>query len=303
MKQLKNFAGMKGALAEREPSRIVVVPVPYDKTSTWIKGADNGPFAILEASIALELYDIETDYEVYTKGIHTAGLLPVKSDPPDEMICSVENEVAELISKKKFPVILGGEHSVTIGSVSAHAAVTEDLCVLQLDAHADLRDEYEGSRFNHACVTSRLKEKCSVVQVGIRSMDISEKEKVDPENIFFARDIVRNNNWAESVVDRLSANVYVTIDLDVFDPGIMPSTGTPEPGGLSWYDVTGLLRRVSETKNIVGFDCVELCPDSHNKAPDFLAAKLVYKLLGYVFKNKMRCEVRGDINPSEIGDG
>jgi agmatinase len=156
--------------------------------------------------------------------------------------------------------------------------------VLQLDAHSDLRDEYEGSRYNHACVMARVKEICPVVQVGVRSMCVEEKEKINPESTFFAKDIVNNDEWIGRVLDRLSLNVYVTIDLDVFDPSIMPSTGTPEPGGLAWYPVMRLLRSLTENKNVVGFDVVELCPTEQNKAPDFLAAKLVYKFLSYIFK-------------------
>ena len=158
------------------------------------------------------------------------------------------------------------------------------MTVLQLDAHADLRDEYDGSKFNHACVMARIKELCPAVQVGIRSMDISEKESIDPDKTFFAKDIVDTADWIQNVISLLSDNVYVTIDLDVFDPSIVPSTGTPEPGGLGWYEVLSLLKNLSSAKNIVGFDVVELCPNENNKAPDFLAAKLIYKFLSYNFR-------------------
>jgi agmatinase len=158
------------------------------------------------------------------------------------------------------------------------------MTVLQLDAHSDLRDEYEGSKYNHACVMARISELCPIVQVGIRSMDSSEKKALDTSRITFAREILTNKNWTDDVLSKLSQNVYITIDLDVFDPSIMPSTGTPEPGGLLWYDVLELMRTVFENRNVVGFDVVELCPDERNKAPDFLAAKLIYKLLSYKFR-------------------
>jgi len=291
MGQHKVFAGLNKEFTAWDTARVAVLPVPYDKTSTWIKGADKGPFAILGASGALEFYDIETDSEVYLQGIHTCFPL-VPNRKPEKMVREIKEKVGELIGSGKFIVILGGEHSVSIGSIEAFYDKFEDLSVLQLDAHSDLRDEYEGSKYNHACVAARIKEICPVVQVGIRSMSVEEKDKIVPGNIFYAKDIVarreargeRREDWVDEVISRLSDNVYVTIDLDVFDPAVMPSTGTPEPGGLSWYDVTGLLRKVAEKKNIVGFDCVELCPNKMNKAPDFLAAKLVYKFLSYIFK-------------------
>jgi len=293
MEPYKNFAGLEGELAGFERSAVVILPISYDYTSTWIKGADRGPFSFLEASGALEYYDIETDFEVYKKGIHTAEPLVIDT-PPEDMVQKVEKRTRDLIDAGKFIVGVGGEHSVSIGLIKAHALRFGDISVLQLDAHSDLRDEYEGSRYNHACVMARVLEICPVVQVGIRSMDADEKSRVDAGNIFFARDIAgRGDNiagstypgWVENVIKRLNDNVFVTIDLDVFDPSIMPATGTPEPGGLSWYDVTGLLRAVSEKKKVIGFDCMELCPDQAMKYADFTAAKLVYKFLSYIFKN------------------
>jgi agmatinase len=181
-------------------------------------------------------------------------------------------------------VVIGGEHSVSIGSIKTYAEHFANLTVLQLDAHADLREKYNGSKYNHACVMARAKELCPIVQVGIRSMDYSEKESIDPSRTFFAKDIYNNTDWIKKVISKLSDKVYITIDVDVFDPSIMPSTGTPEPGGLLWYDVIGFLKSVFEKKDVVGFDVAELCPDTKNKAPDFLAAKLIYKLLSYKFE-------------------
>lgn len=284
MKGYSSFAGLEKPFTEWDKSEIAVLPVPYDKTSTWIKGADKGPFALIEASRALEFYDIETDFEVYKRGIYTSCPLRCESSP-GKMVSRVQTKVRELINSGKFVAILGGEHSVSIGAVKAHKEKFKNVCVLQLDAHADLRERYEGSKYNHACVMARIKEICPAVQVGVRSMCVCEKSAVETENIFFARDIHNNNDWMDKAIDRIRTNVYVTIDVDVFDPSVMPSTGTPEPGGLLWYQVIGFLRKVAEQKNIVGFDIVELCPDKRNKAPDFMAAKLVYKLLSYIWKN------------------
>lgn len=280
MEQKAHFGDLPEKYSALEHAGIVMVPVPYDRTSTWLKGADKGPAAIIEASAHMELYDIETDSEVYKKGIFTAE--PVDGpELPEDMVEMVAEQVRKHLENGKFVVVMGGEHSVSIGSVRAQVANNADITVLQLDAHSDLRDEYEGSKYNHACVMARIMELCPIVQVGIRSMDSSEKQALDKNRVIFAQDVLTNNNWTEKVLSKLPENVYLTIDLDVFDPSIMPSTGTPEPGGLLWYDVLGLLRTVFENRNVAGFDVVELCPDERNKAPDFLAAKLIYKLLSY----------------------
>ena len=282
MKEVINFGYLPEEYSDPENAEIVIIPVAYDGTSTWIKGADKGPTAIIEASANMELYDIETDSEVYRKGIYTEDSI-TKEITPTEMINTVNGTVQYYLEKNKFTVVIGGEHSVSIGSIKAHAEHYANLTVLQLDAHADLREEYNGSIYNHACVMTRIKEFCPIVQVGIRSMDSPEKESMDKNRTFFAKDIYNNTDWIKKVISILSDNVYITIDLDVFDPSIMPSTGTPEPGGLRWYDVLELLKAVSNKNNVVGFDVVELCPDDRNKAPDFMAAKLIYKLLSYKF--------------------
>jgi agmatinase len=283
MRQTANFGDLPDEYSTLENAGIVVIPVPYDNTSTWIKGADLGPAAIIEASAHMELYDIETDSEVYKKGIFTAESVDGQ-ELPENMVKRVAEQIRRYLRDNKFVVVLGGEHSVSIGSVRAHIENSAEMTVLQLDAHSDLRDEYEGSKFNHACVMARLTELCPIVQVGIRSMDSSEKKALDPNRVISAREISSNKNWIEKVLSKLSQNVYITIDLDVFDPSIMPSTGTPEPGGLLWYDVLDLMRNVFENRNVIGFDVVELCPNERNKAPDFLAAKLIYKLLSYKFR-------------------
>lgn len=267
-----------------DDSRIVVLPVPYDGTSTWGKGADKGPDAIIEASANMELYDIETDSEVYKRGIHTAE--PVtENESPEKMARAVQERIKDLLDRDKFVVTVGGEHSVSIGAFEAHASHFRDISILQLDAHADLREEYMGSRYNHACVMSRARELCPIVQAGIRSMDISEKPSIQKGRIFFPEYILNSKcKWIDEVVSVLTPKVYITIDLDVFDISIMPATGTPEPGGLSWYDVLALLKRIAGKREIVGFDVVELCPSESSKPYDFLAAKLIYKLLSYKFE-------------------
>jgi len=200
------------------------------------------------------------------------------------MAKAVEKRINNFIEENKFVVLLGGEHSVSIGSIIAHSKRYKDLGVLQLDAHTDLRDSYNGSKYNHACVMARAKEFCPIVQVGIRSMDVSEKKALNKKTVFFAQDIKKNKHWIEDVVKTLPAKVYLTLDLDVLDPSVMPSTGTPEPGGLYWYEVLKLLKKVIEKKELVGFDIVELCPNKYDKAPDFLAAKIIYKILSYKYK-------------------
>jgi agmatinase len=277
---------MGDEFSARENSEIVILPVPYDGTSTWVKGADKGPFALLEASSELELYDVETCGEVYRNGIFTHPPVEVAGIEPCEMVKKVKAVTSGLIDEGKFVVTIGGEHSVSTGPITAHSEKFDNMCVLQLDAHADLRKEYKGSPYNHACVMARVKEICPFVQVGIRSMSAEEAAVMTREDVFFAHEIKNSPDWISRVVDRLGLNVYVSIDLDVFDPAFLPSTGTPQPGGLDWFQVTSLLKAVSESKNIVGFDVVELCPHPSEKSSDMLAASLVYKTLNYVFMNR-----------------
>jgi agmatinase len=279
----KNFADVPKGFEEYKTSRVVVLPVPYDETSTWMKGADRGPDAIIDASYNMYLYDIDTDSEVYAIGIHTDDPVDEKSSP-EAMVEAVRTRVARHLAAEKFVVILGGEHSVTVGAVQAHAERYADMSVLQLDAHADFQEEFHGSRYNHACVMARVRETCPVVQVGIRSLDSAERDAADPERLFLAEDIQGSPEWMDRVVSLLSDSVYVTIDLDAFDISIMPATGTPEPGGLLWYEVITLLKKVMNEKKIVGFDVVELCPNPYARQCDYLAAKLVYRLLSYIFK-------------------
>lgn len=278
-----NFGGLPPQYSELANSKVVLVPVPYDGTSTWIKGADKGPEAIIRASANMEVYDIETDSQVYQQGIFTDAPVAGGASSPEQMVEAVRGKVQGHLANGKFVVVVGGEHSVSIGAIQAHVHQFPGISVLQLDAHSDLRQEYEGSRNNHACVMARAREMCPIVQVGIRSMDISETKGLQRDRIFFAEDIHDSTAWIDQVVAKLAEQVYITIDLDVFDPSIMPSTGTPEPGGLRWYDVLALMRAVCSRKKVVGLDVVEMCPVANQWAPDFLAAKLIYKILSYKF--------------------
>ncbi|MCX5803785.1 MAG: agmatinase [Proteobacteria bacterium] len=281
-----SFCGLPNNNTDYAQASTVILPIPFDKTSTWLKGADKGPAAIIEASRYLELYDIETDSEVFRKGIFTAK--PIHSASSSVLIEKTDSAVASYLKDNKLVVTLGGEHSVSIGVIKSYAKYYKDLSILHLDAHADSRDSYQGTRYNHACVITRVREFTkNIVSVGIRSMDVSELSGVDNKKIFLAHKIHDSDKWINNAVSLLTDSVYITIDLDVFDPGIMPSTGTPEPGGLGWYQVMKLLFAVSKSKRIVGFDVVELCP-SNSKAPDFLAAKLIYTLLSYIDVDKPR---------------
>ncbi|MDD4384508.1 MAG: agmatinase [Bacteroidales bacterium] len=277
-----HFGDIPEEFCNKEKSKIVILPIPYDGTSTWVKGSDKGPEALLDASANMELYDIETDTEVYLQGIYTAPVIK-ENKSPEAMVAASEKEAAKYLAQGKFLVSIGGEHSVSIGPITAHAKKYANLSVLQIDAHTDLRDSYEGSKNNHACVMARAQDLCPIVQVGIRSMDVGEKDRLNPNRVFWAHTITDNEQWMDKAIDLLTEDVYLTIDLDGFDPSILPSTGTPEPGGLQWYPTLKFLRKLIERKNLVGFDIVELCPNPDEKSSDFLATKLLYKILSYKF--------------------
>ncbi|MBC8424639.1 agmatinase [bacterium] len=256
------------------------MPIPYDGTATWQKGAAAGPEAILAASAHMELYCLETDSEPWRRGIATLEPLAGFSSP-EEMVSSVREAAAGLLDEERILVGLGGEHSVSIGLIQAHAGFHENLTVLQLDAHADTRDRYEGSRFNHACVMARAAEVAATVAVGVRSLDASEVAGLDRDRVFFAHEF-STAETTRAVLDLLDGPVYVTIDLDVLDPAEMPATGTPEPGGLRYREVLDLLAEVCRRKHVVGLDVCELMPLAGNRAPDYLAARLVYQLMAHL---------------------
>ncbi|WP_314306144.1 agmatinase [Capnocytophaga gingivalis] len=278
------YAGIPAENATYENSKVVLVTVPYDGTSTWGKGADKGPELFLDASENMELYDIETDTEPYLQGVYMAGEVSEKSSP-EKMVEAVYQKTKELVKdREKLFTLIGGEHSVSIGSIRAVGEEYHNLTILQLDAHTDLRPEYHGSKNNHACAVFEANQKHKLVQVGIRSMDAEEKQYLPHKRVFFAHEIAKNDNWIKDVLDKVSGNVYITIDLDAFDPSIAPSTGTPEPGGLQWYPTLKLLKKVFKKCNVVAFDIVELMDSPQAKPTAFLAAKLYYKMLAYYHK-------------------
>ncbi|MBS9464034.1 agmatinase [Flagellimonas sp. 389] len=297
MESKGTYAGIPEEYAISDKSKVVLIPVAYDGTSTWGKGADDGPRAFLEASENMELYDIETDSEVYREGIYLVETLE-GFDSPDTMVETVHKIVKEYVSRKKIVTMVGGEHSVSIGAIRAFNETYQGLTVLQIDAHADLRKEYNGSRYNHACALYEASQTTNLVQVGIRSMDISEVTVMNRDNVFFAHEMVTDDFWMDNVLDLMTENVYITFDLDALDPSILPSTGTPEPGGLFWYETLEFLKRVFNECNVVGFDIVELCPNKKEKSSDFLAAKLYYKMLSYKFEQNLD-EIEDEYEQSE----
>lgn len=283
---MKTYAAIPEENATYENSKVTLITVPYDGTSTWGKGADKGPELFLDASENMELYDIETGTEPYLEGVYLAGEVNEKSSP-EAMTDAVYQKTKELTGKSnKLFTLFGGEHSVSIGSIRALGEKYPDLTVLQLDAHTDLRPEFHGSTSNHACAVFEASQKLNLVQVGIRSCDIEEMEYVPEGQCFWAHEIANNENWINDVLEKVSGNVYITIDLDAFDPSIAPSTGTPEPGGLQWYPTLELLKKVFEKCNVVAFDIVELMDSAYSKPTAFLAAKLYYKMLAYYHINK-----------------
>jgi len=284
-----NFCGIDDICAAYETARFVVVPVPYDLTSTYQAGSRKGPQAILEASSNMELFDEELHTETFRAGIHTMVPLESEASGPEAMIGKVEKVVADVCRDGKIPVTLGGEHSISIGAIAAIHAQYPDITVVHLDAHADMRDSYQGTRYGHASVARRVSEKCPLIEVGIRSMSYEEDCFIREQGVFVLSpdEMKADSECIRKVFTSLSKNVYVSIDLDVFDPAVMPATGTPEPGGLTWDDVRKVTKEIALTARIRGFDVVELCPLPGMVAPDFTAAKLVYRMMGY-------CELQRD---------
>lgn len=280
-----NFGGLPADQARWEEARVVFLSAPYDLTSTYVSGTRRGPLAILEASTHLELFDEELEQETFRIGLHTLEPLEAVASGPEEMIRRLEAYAAPVVREDKFPVLLGGEHTVTLGLAQVLKKKYPALAFLQLDAHADLRDSFEGTRFSHACVGRRLAELGPLVQAGIRSLSREEHLylKTAPVRSYPLPRFADPAELTAEILQALPAEVYVTIDLDVLDPSLMPAVGTPEPGGLAWKEITTLLRRVAAERKVVGFDLVELSPIPGLAAPDFLAAKLIYRFLGYLF--------------------
>ena len=279
------FGGALPHPATFDTARAVILPVPVDRTTSYVGGTRNGPHEILQASSHMELWDEEMQVDAHEAGIFTLPEmeLPFGELPP--LMDEIRRVAGEILSRDKFLVTLGGEHSITPPLVAAAAARYPGLGVLQIDAHADLRDSYMGTRHNHACAMRRTLELAAATQVAIRSMSMEEAQAARGLNtkIFYDHSMRRNPAWIDEVVETLPETVYLTIDVDGLDPAIMPATGTPEPGGLSWYETLALLRATIERRQVVACDVVELSPLPGVMAPNFLCAKLVYKILTYRF--------------------
>lgn len=272
-----------------ETSRFTVVPVPYDSTTSFRSGARYAPAAIIDASRHLEDFDVELCLDPSSKGIYTYPEISPNLSGPKRVISQVQTVAAQILADDKTPVLLGGEHTLTVGAARAFAERFADLNVLYLDAHADLRDTYMGTRWGHASVARRVSEVCPLLEVGVRSISAEEYRFAMSGGIpiFFWPSEEDSEALIAEVCDKLSSNVYVSIDLDVMDPSIMSAVGTPEPGGMTWWDVTGLLRRVAEETNVVGFDIVELSPEEGPVACSSTAARLVYKMMGYIISGEV----------------
>ena len=286
-----NFGGIdEEEYSSLDSARILILPVSYEGTVSYGTGTGAGAMAIVNASRNMELYEEETDSEVYKLGIHTLPEFTAR-ETPDEMMADLYGYSKRLLELDKFICMLGGEHSVSAPIIRAHNEKYDNLSVLQIDAHADLRDEYDGTPHSHASIMARVVKDLRIpsVQVGIRSISADEARSLKqglPTKIFWARDIVGKTGWIDEAIDSLTENVYLTIDIDGLDPSIVPTTGTPEPGGLGWYETLTLIRKLAENKRVVGMDLVEYSYFENYDSPAFLCAKLVYKSLSYMFKSE-----------------
>ena len=274
-----NFLGLEKQ--DYEKAKVIIFPVPYNSTTYWKSETKDGPRAIIEASRHLELYDSELKKDPSRMGIFTLEQLEPSKASPEATIARIKKVISQLLQDRKFPMMIGGEHSITNGAIQAFRQKFSNFSILQIDAHTDSRDEFEGTKWHHACVMRRARDfKIPVTQVGIRSVSEEEAEyfkKKKIKSIFYAPDLPFNK-----IIATLKKNVYVTFDLDALDPSIMPSVGTPEPGGLGWYETLDLINAIAKKRKIIGADVVELCPIPGISDPDFLAAKLVYKIISYI---------------------
>lgn len=283
-----NFGGIdEDVYSNFDDARVLVLPVSYEGTVSYGTGTGAGAMAIVDASRNMELYDDETDAEVYKVGIHTLPEFTPR-ETPEQMMTELYEYSKELVASGKFLCMLGGEHSVSAPIIRAHHEKYPNMSVLQIDAHADLRDSYDGTPHSHASIMARVVKDLGIpsVQVGIRSISGDEARALKaglPTKIFWARDIAGKTDWIDEAVDSLSEDVYLTIDIDGLDPSIVPTTGTPEPGGLGWYETLTLIRKIAEKKRIIGMDLVEYSYFENYDSPAFLCSKLVYKSLAYIF--------------------
>jgi agmatinase len=284
------FGGAMPSRSSFDEARAVILPVPVDRTTSYVGGTKNGPREILEASSHMELWDDELGIDVHHAGIFTLPEMELPFGELAPLMDEIQRVAGQILDRGKFLVTLGGEHSITPPLVAAAARTYPGMGVLQIDAHADLRDEYMGTRQNHACAMRRALEYAKVTQVGIRSMSPEEAEVAPSLNttIFYDHSMRRDADWIDRVLRTLPETVYITIDVDGLDPAIMPATGTPEPGGLSWYETLALLRATIERRRVVACDVVELSPLPGIMAPNFLCAKLIYKILTYRFAPELR---------------
>lgn len=281
-----NFGGVDAEMADFENAKVLIWPVPFEKTVSYGGGTKDGPHAIIDASRNMELFDEEIGGETAQIGIHTLPAIDADREV-NEMMQALYDETKRLMKLNKFICMLGGEHSISSPVIKAHYEAYPQLSVLQIDAHADLRDEYDGTPYSHASIMRRVVEFCPAVQVGIRSLSADEARVIPslPTKVFYAKDIVGRTDWIEEAVANLTEDVYLTIDVDGFDPSLIPTTGTPEPGGLGWYEVVRLIKKAAEKRRIVGMDVTELSTQPGNNSPSFLTAKLIYKTLGYIFSD------------------
>jgi agmatinase len=284
------FAGLEPPYSDLQKAKAVILPVPYDSTSEWRGGSRHGPQAIIDASEYLELYDLELDREIYRAGICTLPRVEPLLGSPQSMIDRVYQVVGDLVQKGKFVVLLGGEHSLSLGAVRAFKEAFPTLSVLQLDAHADLRDEYLGTKYGQACVMRRVLEVCPICQVGVRSLSWEEKQFSTQKRLksFYMSDLASGGASIDRIADSLGQDVYITIDVDVLDPSIMPSVGTPEPDGMSWRQILDIVAPIMRRKHVVGFDLMEFCPAEGSSSCAFLLAKLTYKLIGCALSQEPR---------------
>lgn len=287
-----NFGGIdEERYSNFDSAKVLVLPVSYEGTVSYGTGTGSGAMAIVDASRNMELYDEETDSEVYKIGIHTLPEFGPRATP-DVMMTELYDLSTNLLKSDRFLCMLGGEHSVSAPIIKAHHEKYSNLSVLQIDAHADLRDAYDGTPHSHASIMARVVKDLRIpsVQVGIRSISAEEARALKeglPTKIFWARDIVGRTDWIDEALDALTDNVYLTIDIDGLDPSLVPTTGTPEPGGLGWYETLTLIRKLAEKKRIVGMDLVEYSYVENYDSPAFLCSKLVYKSLAYIFKGQI----------------
>ncbi len=272
-----NFGAIPRGLSEYKKAKVVIVPIPYDATTSYKSGTRDGPMAIITASRNMELFDEETKKNISDVGICTLDEIDIVVDP-EKMANRVYEVSKQLVNDEKNIILLGGEHSLSSGVVKALKEKYNDLSVLKLDAHSDLRDENGETKHDHGCAGRRMMDHCPVVHVGVRSMCEEESEFIEKNKIkmFKASEI-------NEAIDSLSENVYLSIDLDALDPSIMPAVGTPEPGGIKWDELMNILKEVAKNKKVVGCDVVELCPIPGNIAPDFSAAIIVKKIISNFF--------------------